>query len=271
MNKISGFFKRLFFKTDYLKKTLRSKVVVIIVGASAIGAIFYSILRDNPVQITATLSPAKFEVSRIAPLSTQPSPSPSNSEFSKYTGGPIGGGITDTTPKPLPKLGVLEPAHKFPPGKFFKAKLMTGGDSGLIYALLDGQKLKGQAQSQKDRLQIHFDQLLANSPTPISADAFDPEDQKLGITGKVLSTYGLKLATALGLHFTAGMSEALQERESMGLNGSVKKNSVKNALLNGTVNAASEEAKELLSQARGEASRVDVEAGKDILIMFHPQ
>lgn len=169
-----------------------------------------------------------------------------------------------------------------PPGTLVRAVLLTGGSNGLVKAEIKeplriqsetlipaGAVLIGTGQSTEERLYIRFSQVVYKDGTfePIQAQAADVDDQIAGLKGSKVGQYALKLGGAIGLNFVSGMAEGLQEKEAVG-GLPVNKADAKNALLSGASRASMELANDTMSKLKNRAPIIEVEAGKEILVLF---
>lgn len=173
-------------------------------------------------------------------------------------------------------------AGQIPPGSIIKAVLVTGASNGAVRAeakeslrvqgetlIPQGAVLLGSGQSTEERLFIRFSQLVFKDGTAqnIQGQAADSDDKTVGLKGSKVGKYVLKYAAAVGLNFAGGMAEGLQDREVVNQQV-VTKSDTKNALLNGASRAAIEMANETMTDLKNNAPIIQVDAGKEILIIF---
>lgn len=173
-------------------------------------------------------------------------------------------------------------AGQIPPGSMIRAVLVTGASNGSVRAeakdslrvqgetlIPQGAVLLGSGQSTEERLFIKFTKLVFKDGTSqdIQAQAADPEDKTVGLKGSKVGRYALKYAAAVGLNFASGMAERLQEKEVINQQV-VTKSDVKNALLHGGSKAAIEMANETMTDLKNSTPIIQVEAGKEILLVF---
>jgi len=173
-------------------------------------------------------------------------------------------------------------AGRVPPGSITRAVLLTGASNGSAKAevkeavrirgetlLPSGTILIGSGQSTEDRLYLRFSQAVFpdGSFEPIQAEAADAEDRIVGLKGSKVGYYATKLAAAVGLNFVGGMTEGLQEKIAVGQEAVIR-TSPKNALLNGASRASLELANETMSGLKGQQAVIEVDAGKEILVIF---
>lgn len=181
-----------------------------------------------------------------------------------------------------PKLVARPRGVSVPPGTMAKGVLVSGASNGVVRARLsesvqvagemlyeEGTLLVGTGQSSTERLMINFRQAVTKDGVAetIKAQALDSGDEIVGLKGEKVSRYATKLLAGLGLNFTAGMSEALQESDVHG-GVVVKKPTVKNALLAGTQAAAFEQARESLSDIKSEVPLIEVPSGTSFTVIF---
>ncbi|MBI2712745.1 MAG: TrbI/VirB10 family protein [Bdellovibrio sp.] len=175
-----------------------------------------------------------------------------------------------------PRLG------KIPPGSLVKATLLTGASNGPTRAevtealtvngetLIDeGTILLGTGQSNQDRLNIRFSQMVFKDGAfdTIDAQACDAEDKIAGIKGSKLGSHALKLAASIGLNIAGGISGGLQD--SVGQNGAIiQPPTFKNAVLRGAGTAALAQSQEMMSETRNTPPVIEVPAGTSIYVLF---
>lgn len=171
---------------------------------------------------------------------------------------------------------------KISPGTTVKAKFITGASNGPLKATLlesltvnseevapEGTTLVGLGSSGDDRLSVQFTKMVFKDGKSqnIQAQACDASDQMVGVKGKKVSKYAVMLATGAALNVLGGIAEGLQENQVQ--NGvAVKKNNFNNAALNGASKAALDQSQEILSDVRNKKSVIQVERGKEFLILF---
>ena len=171
---------------------------------------------------------------------------------------------------------------KIPPGIMVKARFVTGASNGPLKAILaeplsvngediapEGTALVGTGSSGEDRLVVQFTKMVFKDGKSqnIQAQACDISDQLVGVKGKKVSKYAIMLATGAALNFLGGVAEGMQESQVQ--NGvAVKKNDLNNAALNGAAKAALDQSQEVLSNVRNRKSVIQVDSGKEFLILF---
>lgn len=171
---------------------------------------------------------------------------------------------------------------QIPPATFVKAKLINAATDGLVKAVLieplkiqgelilqSGSILVGQAQSTEDKLVIRYNSIVFKDGTfeGIQAQAADLETKTMGLKGSRLSRYAMKYAASVGLNFVSGISQGLQEKETMGQQV-VSKSNMKNALLNGASQSALEMANESMSEYKGKLPPIQVPAETEFWVVF---
>jgi hypothetical protein len=192
--------------------------------------------------------------------------------------------MTERQQRKRPGIGVIQPSltQKIPPGVFAKAVLLSGGAAQFARAELteplrvnretilpQGTLLVGSGSSSEDRLYLEFKQAVFKdgSVAQVAAKACDAGDHIVGIKGSQVGNRSLKLGAAVALNFATGLSQGLQKTEAH--NGvEVKRNDMRNALLNGASAAALEESKDLMSGIRSKPNEIEVPAGTNICILF---
>lgn len=171
---------------------------------------------------------------------------------------------------------------QIPPATFVKAKLLNTATDGLVKAVLieplriqgetllqSGLILVGQAQSTEGKLSIQFSSIVYKDGKfeNIQAQAADFESQSIGLKGSRLSRYAMKYAASVGLNFLSGVSQGLQEKETMGQQV-VNKSNTKNALLNGASVSALEMANESMNEYKGKLPPIQVPEGTEFWVVF---
>jgi hypothetical protein len=183
--------------------------------------------------------------------------------------------------KYLPPQVITFNGAKIPPGTMGTARLATGASNGPVRAeLLEpmtfngqtyveaGTVLIGSGSSTEERLFIRFNQMVFRdgSVKTIQAQAYDSEDKIPGLKGSKVGNFALNLAGSIGLNFSGGLSDGLQEQEVTG-GVAVRKNTVKNAFLNGASVAALDQSKELMSSLKNKQPIIEVPAGTSIVVV----
>ena len=173
-------------------------------------------------------------------------------------------------------------ATEIPPGAEAKAVLLTGATNGLIKArlteplkvdgvsLLDaGVLLIGQGRSTEERLFVDFKKAVFKNgkSIAISAQAYDQSDTILGLKGSRVGDATLKLAASSGLFFLSGLSSGFQS-SGYDINGRPIRPSMKDAALNGTSQAASEQARSYMEDIKNRAPIIEVKSGTAFVVTF---
>ena len=182
-----------------------------------------------------------------------------------------------------PKLIGRPKLSAIPPGAMIEAVLTTGASNGpgirakstkpLIVGgeviFQEGALFLGQGQSTDEGLVVQFTKIVFDdgSSQTIQAVAADFEDKIPRLRGSKVGQYALKLATSAGLNFLSGMSDGFQENDVQG-GVAVNRPTVKNALLNGTSQAALDLSNETLSSIKDKAPVVEIKVGTPIYITF---
>jgi hypothetical protein len=197
-------------------------------------------------------------------------------------------------PKPLPSLagGLARKADgiqvlnfigdSIPPGTEGRAVLITGGTNGLVKAriteavkvdgtaVLDaGATLIGQGRSTEERLYVDFKRavLRDGKSIPIAAEGYDASDSMLGLKGSRVGDMSLKLAATSGLNFLSGMAVGMQAPGYDSVGRPIRP-SAGDAALSGVSQAAGDEAKEIMENAKNRSPVIEVPAGTSLLLMF---
>lgn len=181
-----------------------------------------------------------------------------------------------------PKLITRSRNVQIPPGTIVRAELVTGASNGPVKAVLKdslrvngetlieaGSTILGRGSSTEDRLFVSFTKVLHRDGeiSQVAAEAADSSDKTMGLKGSRAASRAIKLAANVGLKFLSGASQALQETE--GQNGAtVRKPTMRNALLNGTAEAALEESNQIASQYKNSAPVIEVKVGTEFYLFF---
>lgn len=199
-------------------------------------------------------------------------------DFPKTQGGPRDGLV-----RKIEGIKILNfVGDAIPPGTEGRAVLITGGTNGLVKARLteavkvdgsavleSGITLIGRGRSTEERLYIDFKRaVLRDGKTlSISAEGYDTSDSMLGLKGSRVGDMGLKLAATSGLNFLSGMAVGLQAPAYDSLGHPIHP-SAGDAALSGVSQAAGEEAKEIMENAKNRQPVIEVPAGTSLLLMF---
>lgn len=101
----------------------------------------------------------------------------------------------------------------------------------------------------------------------IAAIGADISDKISGLKGSKVGHYGLKLAASAGLHFVAGLSQGMRERDVQ--NGvPVERTDTRNAVLNGVSLASLELANETMSEIKSQKPTYNIPFGTRLYILF---
>jgi len=169
-----------------------------------------------------------------------------------------------------------------PTGTSVQAILVTGASNGPVKAKLtqsinvngetlvdEGSVLFGQGLSTDERLFITFKKIITSDGTNIKilGHAYEESDQIVGLKGSRVGTRALEIAGGVGLGFIGGMSEGLENSQS--INGiEVRDNSLRNAMLNGAAHSSLDESKELLNDLRAKKVILEVPANTKFTVLF---
>lgn len=269
----------LLYRKEGTKQSINAKVAAGLFGSFMLAGVGYSVASEffkstpsessGPIAFNEQVNPqAKIQVPT------------GNSELNRPT--PM---------KARPRIAVNYPGlqvvqrpnlGKIPPGIMVKARFVTGASNGPLKAILaeplsingedlapEGTALVGNGSSGEDRLVVQFTKMVFKDGKSqnIQAQACDISDQLVGVKGKKVSKYAIMLATGAAFNFLGGVAEGMQENQVQ--NGvAVKKNDLNNAALNGAAKAALDQSQEVLSSVRNRKSVIQVDSGKEFLILF---
>ncbi len=181
-----------------------------------------------------------------------------------------------------PKLIARSRNLQIPPGTLVRAELVTGASNGLVKAVLKddmrvngetlieaGSTILGRGSSTEDRLFVTFTKVLHKDGdiSQVAAEAADSSDKTMGLKGSKVASRAIKLAANVGLKFLAGATQALQETEGQG-GATVRKPTMRNAVLNGTAEGAIEESNQIASEYKNSAPAIEVKAGTEFFLFF---
>lgn len=255
------------------------KVVGLTMAVFALGASFF---RGEPVKEAETDS--NVSIPSIGQEQVDPTKGNySRAEDAKSFDGKKSTGASGPSVKLSgPKL-ISRPRNiKIPPGTIVRAELVTAASNGLTKATLKddvkvngevmieaGSTILGRGASTEDRLFVNFTKVIHKDSdiSQIEAEAADVSDKTLGLKGSKLASRSIKIAANVGLKFLAGASEALQETEGQ-QGATVRKPTMRNAILNGTAQAALEESNDIASSYKNAQPVIQVPAGSEIYVMF---
>jgi len=274
----------IFYRKDGRKKTLASKPLLgFLAGFFGVGVVGI-LMQDTPTYRSSEKSSIRAEEQALGSTSHEideyHQPKPQEKTLSPSRS------VVKRQGKPIRFSGLQVVARttklKVPPGHMVKAKLISGASNGPVRAKLSqdievageilieaGAVLVGQGNSTEERLLIRFNQLVTGEAKvhSIRGQACDISDQIVGLKGSTVGNHVLKLAAGIGLNFAGGASLALQDSDVKG-GVEVKKPSMKNALLNGAAKASLEQARGMMSDAKGEQIIIEVPAEKEFYVMF---
>lgn len=181
-----------------------------------------------------------------------------------------------------PKLISRSRNVQIPPGTLVRAELVMGASNGSVKAVLiddlrvngetliaAGSTILGRGSSTEDRLFVAFTKVLHKDGdiSRVAAEAADQSDKTMGLKGSKVASRAIKLGANVGLKFLSGASQALQETEGQ-YGATIKKPTMRNALLNGAAEAALEESNQIASEYKNSAFVIEVKAGTEFFIFF---
>jgi type IV secretory pathway VirB10-like protein len=181
-----------------------------------------------------------------------------------------------------PKLIARSRNLQIPPGTLVRAELVTGASNGAVKAVLKddvrvngetlieaGSTILGRGSSTEDRLFVAFTKVLHKDGdiSQVAAEAADNSDKTMGLKGSKVASRAIKLAANVGLKFLSGATQALQETEGQ-YGATIRKPTMRNALLNGTAEAALEESNQIASEYKNSAPVIEVKAGTEFFLFF---
>ena len=106
----------------------------------------------------------------------------------------------------------------------------------------------------------------------IRGQALSAKDYSPGIEGDYHGTFSNRVAGQLALSFISGLTDTLQDRESLGngtafsASGTAPKPSVKNGLLNGASKVTSLEADRMAKEYAAQKAFVTIDTGKELIV-----
>jgi hypothetical protein len=188
------------------------------------------------------------------------------------------------TKLPGPALIARPRNVQIPPGLVIQAVLLSGASNGVVRAktteplsihgerLIDTDSiLVGSGSSTEERLFIHFNQMVTKEGevVAISGQAIDSSDQTLGLKGSKIAHVG-RFMTGAGLLFLGGVAQGFENQTAV--NGvAVNQPSVKDALLQGTQNAAVSESQTSIEKMKNETPIIEVPMGTLISVVMTGQ
>lgn len=179
--------------------------------------------------------------------------------------------------KTIDLRAMMEP----PPGAEVNAVLVSGGANGTVkvkttqdlvlndesYAQA-GSLLIGTGSSTDKRLYVTFNRIISpeGKAKSIYAQAYDFKDRIRGLKGKKVSDQIFKIATSSALIFLSGLSESMQESQSIGTIAGQRK-SLRDAALGGVAQASSEHGKRMLDELNND-SQIEVQKETELVVIF---
>jgi len=227
------------------------KVVGLTMALLALGASFFRGEPEKEVEADSNVSIPSMGQEQVDPLRGNYSRAEEAKTFDGKRRSTAGGPQAKLSG---PKLISRPKNIKIPPGTITRAELVTGASNGLTKAILKddvkvngevlieaGSTILGRGASTENRLFVSFTKVIHKDSdvSQIEAEAADVSDKTLGLKGSKLASRSIKIAANVGLKFLAGASEALQETEGQ-QGATIRKPTMKNAMLNGTAQAALE-------------------------------
>ncbi|USN48498.1 MAG: TrbI/VirB10 family protein [Pseudobdellovibrionaceae bacterium] len=170
---------------------------------------------------------------------------------------------------------------KIPLGAQARAKLITGGTNGPVKAKLiedlsfngevylpEGSIIWGKGASTDERLIVIFSKAVLSDGVSkdILANAYDQDDEILGLKGSIIGRTSKKLLAGAGLG-VAGALQTMQSNQNIG-GVAVKKPSLENALMNGASTAALGMAEQELEELKNKQTIIEVKKGTEIIVVF---
>lgn len=257
----------------------RFKIAGVLMAIIAIGISFFRGEPEKEIEPNAPMSIPSVGQEQVDPTKNSYSRAEDAKQLDENSRSPKEG-----TPLKLsgPKLIVRSRNLQIPPGTLVRSELVTGASNGVVKAVLKdavrvngetlieaGSIIIGRGASTEDRLFVSFTKVLHKDGdiSQIGAEAADSSDKMVGLKGSKLASRAIKLAANVGLKFLAGATQALQETEGQS-GATVRKPTMKNALLNGTAEAALEESNQIASEYKNSTPVIEVKAGTEFFLFF---
>lgn len=268
----------LFYYKDGGKRTLANKPMIY-TCAGALGAIAIAMLAQDPP------SPAegKTDSALLPPTEIKDGSIVLQSAESATAIAAAGQTESVRTSRLLAPQVIARPRlFKVPPGAMVKAVLTSGASNGPVRAeivesfsfagetvLSAGTTLLGSGQSNDGRLKISFRQLIARDGTieSVEAQACDASDKIPGLKGSQVGSQAARLGLGMGLNFIGGLSQNLQDTQTVG-GVTITAPNLKDALLNGAATAALDQSREVMSDLRNRPPVYEIQSGTPIFILF---
>lgn len=274
--------KKTFLKNfGYIRReanqTKKFKIAGMLMASLAIGISFFRGEPEKEIESTSPVSIPSIDGSQLDPTQTNYSRAEDAKQFDENR-------RSSGIPLKLsgPKLITRKINIQIPPGTLARAELVTGASNGAVKAILKdsvrangetfieaGSTILGRGSSTEDRLFVVFTKVLHKDGdiSQLSAEAADSSDKTLGLKGSKVATRAMRMAANVGLKFIAGVTQALQETEGQA-GVTVRKPTLKNALLNGTAESALEESNQIASEYKNSAPVIEVKAGTEFFLFF---
>jgi hypothetical protein len=184
------------------------------------------------------------------------------------------------SPFEVPRVITRYDALEFPEMKV-RAKLTSSVSKGVARAnLVDELRLDGELISRSgaevrghvtsalpERILISFDSLeaITGDRFVITAEAVDMGDEMQGIAPSIAKKKAWNVAHLIAFNFLGGLADGLQSTTT---GGRKVGGSVTNALLEGASRAATDESRNILSEAQSKEVITPISVGKEFLLQF---
>jgi len=174
----------------------------------------------------------------------------------------------------------LRSVSELPIGSEMHAVLASGATDGIVKAVLtlplmvDGEPilperavLFGRGKSGETRLFVEFSKVIlpTGETYPIRAQAFDLNDQILGLKGAIVGTRTKKMAGAIGFGLIGGMAAGLQDTSGSFFNQ--RKPTLRDGALAGASKASLDQSQAFMDEMKKSPNTIEVQAGTNIVVM----
>jgi hypothetical protein len=178
-----------------------------------------------------------------------------------------------------PRVFTRFDALQIPTGTKVKVKLLNAVSKGVAKAVLEedfvfegesvatkGSLVLGKVKDAKaDRILIDFSQMTAITGDKFNIQAYAVDTDELeGLAPNIAHKKAWNVATKFAFNFLGGLTDGLQSRSY----GGAKGGSISNALLEGSSRAATDEARNTVSEAQNKDTITPILAGKTFTIEF---
>lgn len=257
----------------------RYKIVGVLMAFVAIGISFFCGEPEKPIEAQAPMSIPSVGQEQIDPAKGNYSRAEDAKQLDQSRRAPKSGAQLKLSG---PKLIARSRNVQIPPGTLVRAELVTGASNGAVKAVLKddvrvngetlieaGSTILGRGSSAEDRLFVAFTKVLHKDGdiSQVAAEAADSSDKTMGLKGSKVASRAIKLAANVGLKFLSGATQALQETEGQ-YGATIRKPTMRNAILNGTAEAALEESNQIASEYKNSAPVIEVKAGTEFFLFF---